>query len=846
VSGIFINHRGIDHSYAPVLVDRELTRRFGTDNVYLASRSNRAAVDFPLEIERRLTKSSLLIALIDQEWVGRDLPLLHQPGDWVRREIAWALEHGLHVLPLLLDGVRTPKTRDLPGDIAELTHRQALRMRVRTAHGDLARLVGEIEQLVPDLVLKTLMDPGPPPTTQPAALLRADYQVLPFRPREEIDHLADWCLNPANAQVRLVTGPLGEGKTRLGLRLAERLRGFGRPAGLLSASAPPAALERLGEITTPCLVVIDDAETRPEQVAAALRALAASPEAPSKLLLLARSTGSWLYQLLMDRDDRVAALVDSISPLPLTSLRPSPTDFVEACEGYARRLGMPIPDIPDHLPLSVTMLDVQAAALAHVIPGQEPVESPMRRVLQVERGRWLDVADSLGLPDPSERRLSELVAAATLFGASTEDEADTLLAGLRTFRNVPADTIDNYRDFLRTVLPGPAPLNPLMPDRLGEDLIVALIVGGYPLGEAFDSASDAQAHSALISLGRCLPIESRLTGPVTDLLARAANRLVPLAMTALPALPRAEHLVTAMTTAADRIVEATALVRIVEALPQRSEDLGHFAVKVTERALVACEADGCDPIGTARLAGLLATRLAYLEERSDIAVAAASFAVAELSKVAGSGEAAPELRAALAEAYAALALALDCVPSRGVEAVGAGDAAITWYRDLTSAGPYDGALATALNNQSIRLRHAGKIEAALATATEAHRLVAPLQRKKPAAYRSLHSDVLDTLAVVSERSGRPKDAERFGHEALKERRKLAEARPDAYPPQLADTLHNLGRILAWHGDVLQARALLSESTARYDDLAARDPRRFTSKRDLARKHLDELRDLPDD
>jgi hypothetical protein len=106
-----------------------------------------------------------------------------------------------------------------------------------------------------------------------------------------------------------------------------------------------------------------------------------------------------------------------------------------------------------------------------------------------------------------------------------------------------------------------------------------------------------------------------------------------------------------------------------------------------------------------------------------------------------------------------------------------------------------------LNNQSIRLRHAGKIEAAPMTITEAHRLVTPLQRKKPAAYRSLHSDVLDTLAVVNERSERPKDAERFGREALKERRKLAEARPDAYPPQLANTLHNLGRILARHGDI---------------------------------------------
>lgn len=838
MAGIFLNYRGLNRSYAPAFVDRELVRRFGPDNVFQAGRSNPTAADFPSTIMNRLAECTLLIALIDPVWIGADIGLLWRPTDWVRREIAWALANGLQVLPVLLDGAEMPKTNTVPPDIAELTHRQALRMRSRSADADLLRLIGEVERLVPDLVLGTLVDPEPPEPELPAALLHARYEVMPFRPRPELDRLIDWCLDPTGPRVRVLTGGLGEGKTRIALRLTARLRGEGWPAGLVSASAPSAAFDRLGEIASPCLVVIDDAETRPAQVEAALRSLATTPGAPARLLLVARATGEWLDRLRRDEDDRLAALVDTIRPLRLAPWQPSAASFATACVEFARRRGLPVPPAPANLAVPGTMLELQAAALAHVLAPNGSNTAPLRRIIDVERGHWLRTATSFELPEPGDRRLSQLITAVTLFGADTETEADNLLAGLPTFQGAPRDTIDGYRDLLRVVLPGTAPLNPLQPEQLADHLIADIVGKGLRLAEVSGAISDRQADTALVTLGRCLDRHPRLLPAVTTFLIEAADRLLPLAMTALRAVPQPEPLVAAMTTALDHITPEV-LDRIVAALPQRSEPLAAFAVTAVERAFEAHRGDD-DPLPAARLALRLATRLAYLEERPADGVTAARFAVIHLTVMADSRDA--ETLAELAEARAALAIALDLDPTAHAEALEAGATAIDQYRTLAENDRNQVGLASALHHQSDRLRRAGDIAPALAAATEAHALITPLADRKPAAFRSLHTDILDNLAVVTALSGDPDDAEQLGRDALAHRRTLAAARPDAYRPQLAGTLHNVGRILARHDNRVDARTMLAESVTLYDDLAAERPNRFTAQRDIARAHLAEIAD----
>jgi hypothetical protein len=99
----------------------------------------------------------------------------------------------------------------------------------------------------------------------PAGLLRADVGVVPFTGRAGLlAQLRDWCALPGGAQVRLVVGGAGVGKTPLALELMDRVGrnpvwrcqqvGAGQEAEAVAAA-------RAGG-DGPVLLVVDYAETR--------------------------------------------------------------------------------------------------------------------------------------------------------------------------------------------------------------------------------------------------------------------------------------------------------------------------------------------------------------------------------------------------------------------------------------------------------------------------------------------------------------------------------------------------------------------------------------------------------
>jgi len=135
------------------VVHQALVERFGVEQVFYDLVSLRPARDYPAEIRDALERAEVLLVLIGPNWLqdaDGNRPL-QRDGDWVRREIARSLQRGIAVLPLLLDDATLPTATDLPpADIADLTRRQAVRIRHGSQAADIQRLLGVLATLAPD------------------------------------------------------------------------------------------------------------------------------------------------------------------------------------------------------------------------------------------------------------------------------------------------------------------------------------------------------------------------------------------------------------------------------------------------------------------------------------------------------------------------------------------------------------------------------------------------------------------------------------------------------------------------------------------------------------------------
>ncbi|MFD6969151.1 TIR domain-containing protein [Streptomyces sp. NPDC059949] len=863
MTGVFINYRNSDEPYAAALIDETLKGRFGSHNVFRASRSNTPGNDFRTQILGRLRECTVLIAVIGNGWLDtRDAEgrqRLFQSEDWVRGEIALAFAEGLHVVPVYVTGAAAPQAHELPVEMEQLAHQHGVRLHHRSVGTDLERLAAAVERWVPDLRLDALLEPASsaPPWGLPSALLRPEHQVVPFEEpagRQGLKQLAAWCERDGSAPVLLVTGAAGQGKSRLARRLCERLRAERWTAGLVSPDSPSSVLERIRDVVRPALLVFDAAESRQEELSAALTALGALARRPGtappvRLLLLARRGGDWLDRIHVD-DDWAAEVHGSIETLSLSAPawdQPSrEREFVRAMEAFAARLGVVLPSVRPQAPAPQELespLDLHGAALEAVLDlnrnhengsaGTEP--DVFGRVLGRERGYWRRTAKAFQLAPADLGRFDQTAAAATLFGAADHAEAVRTLGALPAFRGAEGWTMVKYIDWAQSMYQGPAALSALRPRRLGEIQVAQVLIRHPDFLECLPSVSDAQAFRALTVLGRALARDQRVQGHIAAALRTAPDRLVPLALDAVLALEEPAALV-AEIAATLRDAEAAVLDRALDALPQRSTVLAQLAADMTRWARTAHRARAdADPLKSALSARRFAQRHNYLGANLDEALAAASEAVDRFAQLSRTD---PALVAELAEAQAVSALLLNDT-GRHAEALVAGAAALATYRRLPPGAErrHTAGLATALNNQAIRATRQGDRQTALAHAQEAVDLAKGLVVADRQAHLSLLADALDTLATVTADRGAALDV---GAETLALRRELAARRPDAYESQLAATSYNLSVLSARAGRLEDARELATAALAHYERAVNRHPGRFEGELAKVRRALDRL------
>jgi hypothetical protein len=115
---IFISYRRDDSSgYAGRLYDK-LSNHFGQGQVFMDINTMESGVDFVEVIENAVSSSDVLIAVISKQWLtitdNNGNKRLDNPTDFVRLEIAAALDRNIRVIPVLVQGASMPRTQDLP------------------------------------------------------------------------------------------------------------------------------------------------------------------------------------------------------------------------------------------------------------------------------------------------------------------------------------------------------------------------------------------------------------------------------------------------------------------------------------------------------------------------------------------------------------------------------------------------------------------------------------------------------------------------------------------------------------------------------------------------------------
>jgi hypothetical protein len=150
--GIFLSYRREDSAPYARSLQIELKQRFPATQVFLDLDSIEAGLDFAQVIQRAISSSAVLVALIGRQWTtivdeeGRRR--LDNPDDYVRYEIQTALELGRRVIPVLVDGAKPLQQKDLPSQLQSLTRLNALDLSYSRYQYDADRLLGVIERVL--------------------------------------------------------------------------------------------------------------------------------------------------------------------------------------------------------------------------------------------------------------------------------------------------------------------------------------------------------------------------------------------------------------------------------------------------------------------------------------------------------------------------------------------------------------------------------------------------------------------------------------------------------------------------------------------------------------------------
>ena len=122
---VFMNYRRSDTVAFVRGLHRELEHALGHGQVLVDIESIPLGAAVDRYIRWQLTQCSVVLAIVGRTWMPERL---REAGDFVRLELELALDSGLHVLPVLVDGARMPQATSLPARIRGLADRNGIEL----------------------------------------------------------------------------------------------------------------------------------------------------------------------------------------------------------------------------------------------------------------------------------------------------------------------------------------------------------------------------------------------------------------------------------------------------------------------------------------------------------------------------------------------------------------------------------------------------------------------------------------------------------------------------------------------------------------------------------------------
>lgn len=712
---------------------------------------------------------------------------------------------------------------------------------------------------------------APPPRSGDDDLwiIRAKHRALELVGRDEImASLWDWLHGPAAVSVRLLVGPAGAGKTRLGYELIWRVAAeygdawhAGRIEGAMLRRLADRANPTNWEWDRPTLVMVDYARAATDGLQALLKELARRTDQQGlqkiRVLLLERvqsATADWIGDLKRIESDDGGRAIEELFDPP-NAVRLPTLDQVEMRRSLmAAALRV--------LAVSDTVLELPPVAVSPAFDAMlaksewaEPLV-PVMAALVAHRARDVMRATSLSRTDLADMLSQQEQRRVLNFAALNRNEAKANLLLHVAAMSVLCGGL-SVQDAVQTVEREAAALHWSWPD--GARDLVRLLNCAW----TGDDAGVARLEPDLIAEAFVLGIlvrDSLSSNEATESVLRVAEGHEP---AVADLVLRAFHNFQGDHRRAEALAQWTAalvehgltsrqpalIAALDDAMPVATVALRKYAQRVTQARYDAMPILNWDDLGVAaeraRLAHNLANRHAQIGERERAAVLAEESVnicrelasrnpSAFLPKMAVSLDGLADRYTDLGRLGEALALAQEAMPI---------------HRELAACNSetFRPNLARSLSSFGMLLAELGRLDEALLSAEEATAIYRDLAAHSPARFRRELAASLGNLSNRYEELKRHDEALATAEGSTEIFRDLASQNDDAFKHELATALSNLSNRYARLGLYRLGLAPAQEATTICRQLVLRFPNAFRENlaaclNNLASRH-DEINEL---